>query len=179
MDHRPDIIVYPLNQAKVYLTTTMYREHPKIMEQYLRCLSRVCSSQQKYQSLETHIVFDDAFVLGKRFLNEHAQTFIALCKDILKESDADTAKMVDMPYGSQIIITLQDGIHVYVHFKNSEKVKKYSTFIIRPLFLDRYHHCCRRHHSYDHYHRHHHHHHHHFIFITIVILIIKFHWLLQ
>lgn len=99
----------------------MYREDPKLMEQYLGCLLAVYNSARKYRSIETHVVFDDAFA-AKRTLNEHARVFVALCKDMLKESDANVARTIDMPYGSQIVITLEDGMLVYLHFKDTEKV---------------------------------------------------------
>ena len=120
-DDRPDSLIYPLDQAKVFLCTTVYREKPVIMEQYLRCLSCVYSSQRTYRTIETHIVVDDAFTI-KGKLNTHAQSFISLCKDILTKNDVSTAQRTRTPYGGQILITFENGSFVYLHFKDKSKV---------------------------------------------------------
>ena len=117
---RPFVQVYPPNQAKLFLCTTMYREDPKIMSHYLKCLSRLGNINRKYSSIETHIVMDDAFAVSKSSLNSHAKCFVDLCKEILNNSIM--TEEIKMPYGSQILVTMEDGMLVYLHFKDSLKV---------------------------------------------------------
>ena len=100
----------------------MHREDPEVMAQYLKCLSRVNNSNRKYSSIETHIVVDDAFTVSGS-LNAHAQTFIDLCKEMLHNSTV--THEIRMPYGSEILVTLEDGMPVYLHFKDCLKVRKY------------------------------------------------------
>ena len=116
---RPFVYIYPHSQTKLFLCTTMYREDPELMAHYLKCLSRVNSANRKYNSIETHIVVDDAFTVSGS-LNAHAQTFIDLCKEMLVNSTV--TQEIRMPYGSQILVTLEDGMFVYLHFKDCLKV---------------------------------------------------------
>ena len=117
---RPFVHIYPHSQAKLFLCTTMYREDPKIMAHYLECLSRLNAPNRKYNSIETHIVMDDAFTVSGS-LNTHAQCFIDLCKEMLH--NATMTQEIRMAYGSEILVTLEDGMLVYLHFKDSVMVK--------------------------------------------------------
>jgi hypothetical protein len=63
---------------------------------------------------------DDAFTVSGS-LNTHAKCFIDLCKEIL--NNATMTQEIRMAYGSEILVTLEDGMLVYLHFKNSLKVK--------------------------------------------------------
>lgn len=119
---RPFVETYPHNQAKLFFCTTVYQEDPEIMAQYLVCLSRIKNTKQKYNSMETHVVFDDAFTVSMS-LNTQAQCFVNLCKEILNISTM--TQVIRMPYGSEILITLEDGMLVYLHFKDSLKVNKF------------------------------------------------------
>ena len=97
----------------------MYREDPKIMAQYLECLSCINAPNRKYNNIETHIVMDDAFTVSGS-LNTHAQCFVNLCKEMLH--NATITQESKMAYGSEILVTLEDGMLVYLHFKDSLKV---------------------------------------------------------
>lgn len=118
---RPPIHIYPHSRAKLFLCTTMYREDPKIVANYLRCLSRVFCAKRKYKSIETHIVMDDAFTVSGS-LNTYAKCFLGLCNEML--INATMTQEIGVAYGSEILVTLEDGMLVYLHFKDAEKVKK-------------------------------------------------------
>ncbi|XP_028397748.1 chitin synthase chs-2-like [Dendronephthya gigantea] len=133
---RPFLQTYPHNQANVFLCTTVYHEDPKIMAQYLVCLSRINNNKRKYNSLETHVVFDDAFTASGT-LNTQARCFVNLCKEILNISTM--TRDIKMPYGSEMLITLEDGMAVYLHFKDSLKVKqgkRWSQMMIMSWIID-------------------------------------------
>uniref|UniRef100_A0A8C4XAV7 chitin synthase n=1 Tax=Erpetoichthys calabaricus TaxID=27687 RepID=A0A8C4XAV7_ERPCA len=116
-----------LEHVTIYLCATMWHETFDEMLKILTSLFRLDKYQPKQQSrrnkmsFEAHIVFDDAFEGKQRKLNRYA---VNLVEVIQEWKNIRTIPMVRTPYGGRLCYSLPRGNDLYVHFKDTSKIRQ-------------------------------------------------------
>lgn len=108
-------------KSRIFVCTTMYQEADYEMERLLMSLQGL-SSSTKFNDvfLEAHIFMDNGCTGGT--LNAFAHQLVELVQVKLGLS-IQNGVCLEMPYGIEILWTLNDGMPLTVHFKDSQKVK--------------------------------------------------------
>ena len=109
------------NKSRIFVCTTMYREADYEMERLLMSLQGL-SFSTKFNNifLEAHIFMDNGFTGGT--FNPFARQLVELVHIKLGLS-IQNGVCVEMPYGVQIVWTLNGGMPLIIHFKDSHKIK--------------------------------------------------------
>lgn len=108
-------------KSRIFVCTTMYQEADYEMERLLMSLQGL-SSSTKFNNvfLEAHIFMDNGCTGGT--LSAFAQQLVELVQVKLGLT-IQNGVCLEMPYGIEILWTLNDGMPLTVHFKDSQKVK--------------------------------------------------------
>lgn len=108
-------------KSRIFVCTTMYQEADYEMERLLMSLQGL-SSSTKFNNvfLEAHIFMDNGCTGGT--LSAFARQLVELVQVKLGLS-IQNGVCLEMPYGIEILWTLNDGMPLTVHFKDSQKVK--------------------------------------------------------
>ena len=139
------------DKAMIYICTTMYRETKKEMKRLLHSLENVANRQKLNNimvasNVEAHIFVDNA--IDSELNEDHSTTerlgkYANRLKNLIDNTKVKSS-CYKTPYGGQLKCTLQN-MKLFVHFKNSEKVKKkkrwsqvmYMKYIIDHKFKDK------------------------------------------
>ncbi|CAI9728093.1 Hypothetical predicted protein [Octopus vulgaris] len=107
--------------SKVFICTTMYREAEFEMKRLLKSLEGISLSKKlSHVYIESHVILDNG-CNGKE-LGEFALQFLSLLQNELKI--ARTKVYANrMPYGLQLQWILNGGVPLFLHLKDSQKVK--------------------------------------------------------
>ncbi|XP_039594025.1 chitin synthase chs-2-like [Polypterus senegalus] len=126
----------------IYLCATMWHETYDEMLKILTSLFRLDKSQpkqhsrRKQMSIEAHIFFDDAFERRERKLNKYAVNLVEVIQEVYRifmeeensifseDYEMQRQKMVKTPYGGRLCYSLPKGNGLYVHFKDTSKIRQ-------------------------------------------------------
>ncbi|XP_072907200.1 chitin synthase chs-2-like isoform X2 [Hemitrygon akajei] len=141
------------DHVMIYLCATMWHETVDEMEKILSSIFRLdkykphaAKSHKDNFDFETHIFFDDAFVvdspnenLQERLVNEYVKNFVDTMENIFRifsrekrssmeevEQDDDDfvrQSIMETPYGGRISYTLPYGNTILVHLKDKQKIR--------------------------------------------------------
>ena len=114
----------------VFICSTVYREAEHEMKDMLISINQVvkatskakesASDPTKFPHYESHIFFDDAAV-GQKF-NEFVLQLISLLGETMGVT-LDNFEKIQTPYGYQLLWMINDTFPLYMHLKDSNKVK--------------------------------------------------------
>eukprot|EP00121_Abeoforma_whisleri_P007794 Awhi_evm1s7127 len=104
----------------VFMCTTMWHENTKEMHHLLASFLRIDSGRTETAEktvYEGHLLFDDAVTPAGAY-NEYVNLFLSLLP-----KEIPSIKEYITPYGYQLLITLPNGLQVYVHLKDKTKIR--------------------------------------------------------
>ncbi|OWF55491.1 Chitin synthase 2 [Mizuhopecten yessoensis] len=109
--------------SRVYICTTMYQEAEHEMARLLRSLDQVMTSQKlkrKNIYIESHIFLDNG-ADGKE-MKDFGKQLLSLVEETI-ELRAESGIMLYTPYGIQLHWVLECGTPLFIHLKDTAKVK--------------------------------------------------------
>ncbi len=118
---KADIFAENKSKPKVFLCTTMYREAEYEMQVFINSLKIIAASDNMHSiDLENHIFIDNG--IEQTQMNSFAKQFIRLLEKQFLEYGLGS-KSFNTPYGMQIQGHINENIPLYIHLKDSTKVK--------------------------------------------------------
>ncbi|XP_060948473.1 chitin synthase chs-2-like [Limanda limanda] len=131
-----------MEPVMLYLCATMWHETYDEMMNIIISIFRMDRYRPRTQpkfddfSFEAHIYFDDAFEGSQvHRLNEYAKNLVVILKEVygifsnaddkffVKRHYFPDQKLIQTPYGGRLVITMPQGNHIYVHFKDKDLIR--------------------------------------------------------